>query len=233
MIIRHHLLSKKASIALFAFLFVTGNSFAAGPIETCDAEFEVVKRVKKSYKLEVEKLKDLNCTSTFEGKHFKIVEGTSDKAISFNASSDLVLKAANTYFYLTQARNFWLDSIQADYVKTLPQLTIRVNMGHSYSKVRHFDTSSQAIQTNNAWTVPAGQTPSFVPAHKQKQWGQEVWFSPKEVINTKASFGTFHDIDWRKSTSVTDVQPTLLGLDNISLNGFSYLDMFFFLLLNT
>ena len=45
-------------------------------------------------------LKDLTSTNSFDGKYFKIVAGTSDEPISFNAEPGLVFRAATVYHHL-------------------------------------------------------------------------------------------------------------------------------------
>lgn len=174
------IMNVKNLITTFISFFTLLNfSFAN---EKCKNEFEVLKREKGSrYKFEKVMLENLNCNGTFEGKYFKIVESTSDLAISINADDELMRKAATTYHYLTSARNFWIEKVNSDYVKNLPQLTIRINMSRRFSKVRHFTKIDSEI--NNAWTIPAGETPKFVPKSKKRKWGNEIWFSPKKTID--------------------------------------------------
>lgn len=170
---------KKIVIAVF-LIRIFSSLVLAG--EFCNKEFDVLKRHSGNhYKFEKSYLEDLICNGYFEGRYFKIVEGVSDKAISIHENEDLVRKAATTYFYLTKARKFWVKELKSSYVSNLPQLIIRINMQRKFSKVRHYTKIDTEI--NNAWTIPAGKSPKFVPEPKKRLWGYEIWFSPKKIID--------------------------------------------------
>jgi hypothetical protein len=132
-------------------------------------------------------LRNLRCNNTFEGKFFKIVKGTSSEAISMDID-DPVLKnrAANVYYHLMIAREFWVNEIKSDFVKNHKQIVIRVNILHSYSKYRHFKHISHGENYNNAWTIPAGETPESVP--DREEWGKEIWFSPMKKVSMKKKY---------------------------------------------
>lgn len=168
---------------LLISLFILSLSALAND-KLCIVEKKVLIRGKKDqYALVNKKLKDLYCSKKFEGKYFKIVKGTSDEAISFNEDEKLTLKAANVYYHLTLARDFWINTIKSDYVKQLKQITIRLEITNSYSELRHFKNEKLEENFNNAWTIPAGNTPHFAPV--QKSWDQEVWFSPIKKLATR------------------------------------------------
>jgi hypothetical protein len=179
MIILQRLLN--SSIVL---LFISSFS-AMAEQKSCAKSFEVLERDKKDgYVFISRELKDLYCNESFEGEHIKIVLATEDEAISFNhENKELIKKAANVYHHLTIARNFWLTEIKSDYVKSLPQLVIRLDITNAYSSARHFKNAEQEKNYNNAWSIPAGQTPTFVK--DSKKWNKEIWFSPMKKIEAR------------------------------------------------
>lgn len=145
--------------------------------QTCIAEQEVVQRSgKHGYKFVKEQLKDLYCGRGFEGKYFKVVYKKDNKAVPFDSDPDLVRRAANVYYHLTKARDFWVNEVNSEYVKEMDQITVRVQIENGFSRLGHFENDGQASNSNNAWTIPAGQTPRW--AEHQDKWGQEIWFSP-------------------------------------------------------
>ena len=124
--------------ALASILFA-GSVYAQSDM-TCSKNFDVLFRdSKEGYTIESKKLEDLKCNDTFEGKYFKIVRGTSDKAISFKDEDEKLLKkAANVYYHLTVARDFWIKNIKSDFVGKLPQIVVRLDIVIYFSSVGHF-----------------------------------------------------------------------------------------------
>lgn len=153
--------------------------------ELCDALFPVLeRRGKKNYEFKLKTLKDLKCKSSFEGKHFKIVYATENDPIPFNAEDQaLVQKAANVYHHLTVARDFWVNEIGSEYVRSLPQTTVRLDITNAFSSARHFKHAEQEKNYNNAWTIPEGETPRFV--REKRSWGKEIWFSPMKKLESR------------------------------------------------
>jgi hypothetical protein len=109
--------------------------------------------------------------------------GIEDEAISFDDDPKLVKRAANAYYHLCLAKDYWVNSIKSDYVKTMDQLTIRLEITNSYSRTRHFKNIEQEVNHNNAWSTPEGETPRFIK--DRKYWGKEIWFSPIKIIKSK------------------------------------------------
>jgi hypothetical protein len=181
MIIHQRLLNKK--FITLAFSLLTTLSVRA---DYCPQNFEVViHNDKEDYSLEKRPLEKLFCTNSFEGEHFKIVNSTGDKAISFDHDDkELIKKAANVYYHLTIARDYWIDTIKSDFVKDLPQITIRLNITNAYSNVRHFKNAEQQENYNNAWSIPEGHTPKS--AKEKLVWGKEIWFSPMKKIESRS-----------------------------------------------
>lgn len=164
-------------IALFS-----ASAYASAP------KFEVLLRQQKSqrtYYAQVEMV-DLESTTSFDGKYFKIVRGKEKEAISFDEKDEEVfLKAATVYYHLNQARDFWINHIQSEVAIKLPKMTIRLDIENQYDDLGHFANDNRTPQFNNALSVPAGETPPWVPAHKQDKWGKEIWFRPMKSILTK------------------------------------------------
>jgi hypothetical protein len=127
-------------------------------------------------------LPDLTSENSYEGKYFKIVQGKSNKAIRFDDSEELQLRAATTYYHLNKARKFYTDVIKTDYVKNMPQLTIRVEIKNVFNELGHFANDNLDPQFNNALSVPAGE--GYKPA-QITPWGLEIWFRPSKEINIK------------------------------------------------
>jgi hypothetical protein len=131
-------------------------------------------------------LEDLESPDSFNGRYFKIVNGKSNEAISFaNPDSKLVLKAANTYYHLTEARRFWLHNLESDLPNQTPKIVVRLNITNIFDELGHFAHDNRSPQYNNALSIPEGETPSWVPEHKQDKWNKEIWFRPLKMVDTK------------------------------------------------
>lgn len=165
---------------LISLVILSRGTFAK---DLCERKFNVLIKGKKEYTFQKRTLKDMDCSNSFEGKYFKIVQGTSNDPISFRGNSELVKKAANVYYHLTKARDFWVNELDNEYVKNLEKLTIRLNITNSYSRTRHYKHESHTKNYNNAWSTPEGKTPRFIK--EKKTWGQEIWFSPMKKYHTR------------------------------------------------
>ena len=175
------LLSKSAlALAVFSSLAMAAESQAL-----CPKDFGVLFRDKKEgYNIINKKLDNLYCNNSFEGKYFKIVLSTSDDAIKFdNPDIKLLDKAANVYYHLTVARNYWINEIKSDFVSKVPQIIIRLDITNAFSSVRHYKNEEQEKNNNNAWTIPEGSEPDFLK--NPKKWGKEIWFSPMKQLQTR------------------------------------------------
>ncbi len=138
----------------------------------------------KVYYTEAE-MPDLESNDSFDGKYFKIVKGKSKEAVRFDeANEELLLKAANTYYHLNKARDFWVNDIESEEAMKMPKMVVRVEMTNQFDDLGHFAHDNKAPQYNNALSVPEGETPSWVPADKQDKWGKEIWFRPMKKILT-------------------------------------------------
>ncbi len=131
-------------------------------------------------------LQDLESNDSFDGKYFQIVKGKGKYPISFrDTDKETVLKAANTYYHLSQAREYWLNKIGSDRPHQLPKLIVRIEISNLFDDQGHYAHDNRDPQFNNALSIPAGQTPDWVPEGREDAWGPEIWFRPKKVIDTQ------------------------------------------------
>jgi len=125
-------------------------------------------------------LPHLNSETAFSGEHFKIVEGTSDKAVPFE--SDISIVAATVYYHLEKALAFAEEDaakfplLQNNIDHLQFPITIRVAMEDEYSSATHWSRVKKTY--NTSYTIPAGSHPEL------GAWGDEIWFfkSKKEKI---------------------------------------------------
>lgn len=150
--------------------------------------FRVLVRQDQSTRIaykEVE-LSDLESADSFDGKYFRVVKGKNREPVSFHDEDrELVLKAANTYYHLTEAREFWMKKIGSARPLEIQKLTIRVDISNLFDDQGHFAHDNRDPQFNNALSVPAGKTPEWVPEGREDEWGPEIWFRPKKVVDTR------------------------------------------------
>lgn len=147
-------------------------------------------------------LPDLISDETYEGKYFKIVQGKSDEALRLDESEDLQLKAATAYFHLNKARKYFTQVVKSEFVKNLPQLTIRLDLINVFNEVGHFAHENLDPQFNNALTVPAGA--GYEPKNI-KPWNTEIWFRPSKEIHIR---------DFKGSVDMGSVKGSLVGFRN-------------------
>ena len=193
----------------------------------------VVRNAKGKAKIERVTLTHLISPTHFDGLYFKIVEGKSDEAISFdNASSELLLKATTTYFHLMKARDYFINTVKSDYVKNMEKITVRVDIQNKFHALGHFAHDNNSPQFNNALTIPAGEG---FPSRGVAPWGMEIWFAPSKSIHRsevnfigndasmKALFENF-----RKQTHMVSLSRFLAGLVNKSVfsHGFNLQESF-------
>ncbi len=150
-------------------------------------KFPVLVRKETSNRTHIIKksLPDLIDLESFDGKHFKIVLGKSNRSIRFDESQDLILKAATVYHHLSESRKFWINDMKSDVAEALPKVTVRLEISNQFDELGHFANDNRAPQFNNALSVPEGETPSWVPQERKDKWGKEIWFRPMKKILTK------------------------------------------------
>jgi hypothetical protein len=177
----------------------------------------------ENFKVTIEEviLSDLTSEDSYEGKYFKIVSGKSDEAILFTASKDLQLKAATTYYHLNKARKYFIDTVQSDYVRDLPQLTIRLDLINVFNEVGHFANNALDPQFNNALSVPAGK--GYEPKDI-KPWNTEIWFRPSKEIRLNGSDSSSVKValqSFRNQTHMQTLQQFLITLLQGKIGGYS------------
>lgn len=173
---------KKIIIGILAAVSMTNGYTQESP------SFRVLERKAKSNKTTYQKvnLEDLQSADAFDGKYFKIVKGKSDEAIRFNDQDTLLVsKAANVYYHLTKARNYWFDVMRTRAPENLAKVVVRLEMKNVFDSQGHFAHDNRDPQFNNALSIPSGQTPNWVPADRQRKWEKEIWFRPMKKIETK------------------------------------------------
>lgn len=174
-------------------------------------------------KIKSVELVDLIKIDRFEGKYFKIVKGKSSEAISFEDSHELQLKAATTYYHLSKARKYFVDVVKSEYVKNLPQLTIRLDITNGFNEVGHFDHDKLNPMFNNAVSIPPGD--GYAPA-KVPGWDYEIWFRPQKEINIKDFNGPIdqapsmkHTLSsFRSATHLNNFELVLISVIQKTLN---------------
>ena len=215
-------------IFLFILSFVTFTTFASA--RTFKA---IVRTESNAAKEAMVELEDLISETSFDGKHFKIVKGKSDEAIAFNASEELVFKAATTYYHLTIARNYFINKVKSIYVSKAEKMVIRIEHTNQFSELGHYANDNLDPQFNNALTVPAGlglASRGVVP------WGSEIWFRPKKKINIKDlntnNLGSqqFKVLmrDFRNQIHMQSLQKFILGAATVLVSGSSRSNPFSF-----
>jgi hypothetical protein len=174
---------KRLVLLLIFFSFMTETIAQEAP------SFYVIVRKARTNKTQIIQapLEDLISSDSFEGKYFKVVKGKSSEAIRFNdEDEELVLKAANVYYHLTIARHFWVDLMNSSRPFELPQIMVRLEITNVFDELGQFAHDNRNPQFNNAVSVPAGETPSWVPQERQRNWKNEIWFRPMKKILTES-----------------------------------------------
>jgi len=169
-------------IMKFKYLFILFNLFLSTHLFASPL-FEVLERSEDNYSTFIIKrdLFDLESSDSFDGKFFKIVKGKSNDAIKFS-DSELKLKAATVYFHLTKSRTFWIDQLKSTFVENHPKIIVRLEIINLFDDLGHFANERRQPQFNNAVTIPAGETPEWVPEGKKDKWDSEIWFRPSKKI---------------------------------------------------
>lgn len=141
------------------------------------------KDIKSKLKLQTVTLTQLTSLERVEGEFFKVVAGTSEEAIAFN---DTLYKdkATHVYYHATLAREYFLKTFPGEFVKSLPQVVIRIEMVNNFSDASHWlKTTLNEIdnsQFNNALSIPSSIDETRHP--NVKPWGPEIWFRPGKVV---------------------------------------------------
>jgi hypothetical protein len=171
-------------------------------------------------------LPNLISANNFEGLNFKIVKGKTDDAISFDESdSAVLLRAATTYYHLEKARTYFVEVLKSEYVKSLPQLIVRLEHFNQFNELGHFANDNLEPQYNNALTIPAGKG---LASRNIKPWNMEIWFRPvKEIhrseLNIRDDAGSFDAVlkSFRQQTHMGTFQRFIVQVFNGSIANFN------------
>lgn len=142
------------------------------PVIIRDSHFKA--KIKNTY------LPHLESSTHFDGKYFKIVEGVNDDPIAFSADKDLVLKAATTYYHLNVARDYFINVVQSEKIKTLKKMIIRIDITRQFFELGKFSNANMPPVYNTVLTIPAGEG---FPSRGVSTWDMEIWFRPKKDIH--------------------------------------------------
>ena len=168
-----------SSLFVVIAMLLSTNAFSA------DLEARAVIRNKKhKAKERTVTLEGLSNTSAFEGPDFKIVVGRSNQALSTECKNKkLCLKAATAWYHLTKSKQYFLNTLQSDYVASLPQIVVRIDMDAQFNAVGHFGNPNLSKEFNNAVSVPGGKAR---PAYDIEAWGPEIWVRPGKEVKVEA-----------------------------------------------
>ncbi len=145
--------------------------------EVFEREHLVHIRSKNRLIQEKKTLKDLTDEKCFEGKYFKIVRQTDKQAICLEQDPELVFKAANVYYHLTLAREFY-QNLQIPNSNLDRKITIRIEQDRQYSETLQF-RGEMFSQANGALTI--GPSEDHI-AHDHYSWNEEIWFFVKKRV---------------------------------------------------
>ena len=168
-----------------------------------DKKFNSIKK-----KVLLKNLKKKNC---FESKFFKIVLAKSSKPLCLDHIDEkLKLKAATTYYHLSKAREYFLSEHNSDYVRSLEQIVVRLDLTNGFHELGHFKNDNHKPQYNNALTIPSGEG---YPNRGIDSWDKEIWFRPsKKVhiseIDASTTYNSFQQIfkSFRSQIHMTTLQ---------------------------
>ena len=134
-------------------------------IDRNDRDKLVIKKVK---------LKELISDKYYDGKFFKIVYKTTDEMVKID-DSEVSKKAANVYYHLTRAKDFFTRIGHPQKEKII----IRMEIENAYHKLYHYQNAKLNPVYNNAATIAAG---TAVEDFGIAAWGNEIWFRPSKKI---------------------------------------------------
>lgn len=171
------------------FLILVFALAASGAVHSYEINKKVVARDKKfKAKIMTRTLVDLESEDSFDGKYFKIVFKKEKEAIKFTEhDKEVQLRAATTYYHLNKARAYFVNIANSKYVKSLPKLTIRINITNKYSELGHFTHDNLEPQFNNALSIPAGVG---YPDREIEGWNNEIWFRPSKRVHVSSFAGS-------------------------------------------
>ncbi|MGK0367908.1 MAG: hypothetical protein ACI9QD_001048 [Thermoproteota archaeon] len=207
----------KNTLIIFSILLLSLQAFAQ---DTTSVELTAIVRNKK-FKVKARKVKMpyLYNKEVLDGKYFKVVLGKSNDAIATNASEELLLKAATTYYHLNKARDYFANTLKSKYVQDMDKVIVRIDLKNQFNELGHFAHANFEPQFNNALSIPPGD--GYEP-RGIAPWKHEVWFRPLKKIHIKElklkddSLKSYTGVlkSFRSQTHMTTFQRFMSGLLN-------------------
>jgi hypothetical protein len=176
-------------------------------------------------------LTDLTSPTSFQGRYFTVIEGQGDQPISFDAPSDLRLRAATVYNAFTMSRAYFerllplLANKVPDPTYLDQPMVLRLDMTHPFSSAIHYDLNDTLY--NGAVTIPASDD---FRDDATAPWGTETWFfAPKKqkVPNPASQLpGTIDSAQFKLAVfeSLAE-EDALLAAQNVTMGTFSALSL--------
>jgi len=146
------------------------------------ASFEVLDYSGENLAKRKTKLPNLLRENAFEGRYFKIVEGKNESAVMFGAP--LNQRAAQVYYHLEKAREYFLSIEEAPQEWLNQQITIRLNISNHFNPYSRFSHDDYARESNTAVTIPGSGEERM---EEFGSWGPEIWFRPKKLARSSAA----------------------------------------------
>jgi hypothetical protein len=166
-------------------------------------KYEVVLRKKNGgYRIDTAELTGLKAPGRFETDEFKVVWKKEDEALTLRRIDEVVelragaeksnpywvdrtadeirMMAATALYHAGIARAYWRDRLGSDYVKSMEQVVIRLDLTSAPVKFAHYANDAYEPQYNNAVSIPPGKP--FKTDSGEKPWGNEIWFRPRKEI---------------------------------------------------
>ncbi len=157
----------------------TSYAFAAGTSFTVIVREEFTNNAIKVNR----EMMNLEDSHSFDGRYFKIVLGKSKDAVAFDEKDpETLLRAANTYYHLNIARDYWVNIMHSERAANMPKMIVRINITNQFDDLGHFAHDNRSPEFNNALSIPAGVTPDWVPSDRQDRWDNEIWYRPMKKI---------------------------------------------------
>jgi len=135
-------------------------------------------------------IEDLATTSSFEGRYFKIVSGSSNEAIGtqdhqlVNGDApkgkevSLATRACTAYYHLSLARKYFVKNFESRRARNVSKLVVRIQMPLRFIDSNHFMHEDFKAYNDSLTIMPSnGNKLPHVEG-----WGTEIWFSPAKEI---------------------------------------------------
>ncbi len=160
---------------MFQILVVLFSLFSALSM-AMDVEHPAYVRDKRFHlKKELVDLPGMQSSTHFIGESFIILDGKTDEPVEMNGSEKSA-RAATVYLALNKTRDFFVQSLNSEYVKNLKQIKVRLDISNDYSDVAHFAHDDFNPKFNNALTITPSKAQNLIEGIDS--WDYEIWFRP-------------------------------------------------------